>query len=338
MNILVTGGTGYIGSHTVVELLLAGHDVVVIDNLCNSSRAVLPRIEQLTGRSLSFVEGDLRDREALKALFEHHAIDAVIHFAGLKAVGESMQKPLEYFDNNIQGSLALFDAMREAGVFRLVFSSSATVYGNPGTPVFREGMPTGAVSSNYGYTKLAVEQMLERLAAADSRWSVAMLRYFNPVGAHESGLIGEAPNGIPNNLVPYIAQVAVGKRPGLAVFGDDYDTPDGTCQRDYIHVVDLAEGHLKALEQLDQRHGISIWNLGGGQGFSVLDIVQAFEKASGKRIPYRIEPRRNGDLDKFWADPAKAYKELGWRTRRGLDDMMVDTWRWQSRNPNGYEQ
>lgn len=338
MSILVTGGAGYIGSHTVVELLEAGHDVVVIDNLCNSARQSLTRVERITGRAVAFFEGDVRSTGFVQRVIEEQGVDAVIHFAALKAVSDSMHKPLEYFDNNIAGSLSLFDAMRQAGVFKLVFSSSATVYGDPGTPVFRETMETGRVANNYGYTKLMVEQIIERMSAADERWNVALLRYFNPVGAHESGLIGEAPNGIPNNLAPYIAQVAVGLRASLSVFGGDYDTPDGTCQRDYIHVVDLAKGHLCALEKLTHTQGVSIWNLGGGQPSSVLDVIAAFERASGKTIPYTVEPRRAGDLARFWADPSKAAHELGWKTQRTLDDMMRDMWRWQSTNPNGYDE
>ena len=338
MSILVTGGAGYIGSHTVVELLDAGYDVVVIDNLCNSARQSLERVERITGRAVAFFEGDVRDTSFVQRVIEEQSVDAVIHFAALKAVGESMHKPLEYFDNNISGSLSLFNAMRQAGVFNLVFSSSATVYGDPGTPVFCETMETGHVANNYGYTKLMVEQIIERMSVADERWNVAMLRYFNPVGAHESGLIGEAPNGIPNNLVPYIAQVAVGQRECLSVFGGDYDTPDGTCQRDYIHVVDLAKGHLCALEKLTHTHGVNIWNLGGGQPSSVLEVITAFEQASGKTIPYTVEPRRAGDLARFWADPSKAAYELGWKTQRTLDDMMKDMWQWQSTNPNGYDE
>lgn len=337
MNILVTGGAGYIGSHTVVELLQAGHAVVVVDNFCNSSKKSLARIKDIAGKPFVSLEGDVRDHEFLAKVFSENSIDAVIHFAALKAVGESMDKPLEYFDNNIKGSLCLLEAMRAAGVFKLVFSSSATVYGNPGIPVFKEDMPTGQVINNYGYTKLVVEEMITRTVAADGQWKVALLRYFNPVGAHDSGMIGEAPQGIPNNLVPYITQVAVGKRPYLSVFGDDYGTPDGTCQRDYIHVVDLAKGHLCALNKLSEIYGTNIWNLGGGQAFSVLEVIKAFEKASGKIIPYKIEKRRSGDLDRFWADPSKAAEELNWKVQKNLQDMMCDAWNWQSKNPEGYE-
>lgn len=336
MKILVTGGAGYIGSHTIVELLEAGHDVVVIDNLCNSARQSLVRVECITGRAAAFFEGDVRDTGFVRRVIEKEGVDAVIHFAALKAVGESMHKPLEYFDNNITGSLSLFDAMRQAGVFKLVFSSSATVYGDPGTPVFRETMETGHVANNYGYTKLVVEQFIKRMVAADESWNVAMLRYFNPVGAHKSGLIGEAPNGIPNNLVPYIAQVAVGQRERLSIFGDNYDTPDGTCQRDYVHVVDLAKGHLCALENLGA--GINIWNLGGGAPYSVFDVIAAFERVSGKSIPYVIKPRRAGDLPHFWADASKAAKELKWKAKYSLDDMVRDTWHWQINNPRGYDE
>lgn len=338
MSILITGGAGYIGSHTAVELLKAGHDVVVIDNLCNSAQQALERVERIAGRAVAFFEGDVRDTDFVQRVIEEQGVDAVIHFAALKAVGESMYKPLEYFDNNIAGSLSLFNAMHQAGVFKLVFSSSATVYGAPDTPVFCETMETGHVTNNYGYTKLMVEQIIERMSAADERWNVAMLRYFNPVGAHESGLIGEAPNGIPNNLVPYIAQVAVGQRERLSVFGGDYDTPDGTCQRDYIHVVDLAKGHLCALEKLAHTQGVNIWNLGGGQPSSVLEVIAAFERVSGKAVPYTVEDRRPGDLARFWADPSKAAHELGWKTQRTLDDMMKDMWLWQSTNPNGYDE
>ncbi|TDX26961.1 UDP-galactose 4-epimerase [Modicisalibacter xianhensis] len=336
MTVLVTGGAGYIGSHTVLTLLGAGHDVVVLDNLCNSSRESLRRIEALAGQAVPFIEGDIRDRACLDRLFALHDIDAVIHFAGLKAVGESMQKPLAYFDSNVSGSLCLFQAMAAAGVYRIVFSSSATVYGEPGTPVFREDMPTGTPTNTYGQTKLMVEQMLQALVGAGGEWSVALLRYFNPVGAHESGQIGEDPQGIPNNLVPFISQVAVGRLESLSVFGDDYPTRDGTGIRDYIHVMDLAEGHLKAMEALANRPGVNVWNLGTGTGYSVLEMVAAYEKACGRPIPYKIAPRRAGDIAEFWADPTKAAEELGWKAERGLEAMMTDTWRWQSRNPQGY--
>lgn len=336
--ILVTGGAGYIGSHTVLVLLEAGYDVVVYDNLYNGSEEALRRVEDLTHKKVTFEKGDIRDRARLDEVLSIYPITAAIHFAGLKAVGESMEKPLEYFDNNVGGSTHLVQALAHAGIFNLVFSSSATVYGDPGTPVFSEDMPTGTPNNNYGYTKLVVEELLKKTQAADPRWNIALLRYFNPVGAHESGRIGEDPAGIPNNLLPFIAQVAVGKREQLNVFGNDYPTPDGTCLRDYIHVMDLAEGHVSALAALEgfKEGGVGIWNLGGGNGHSVLEMVKAFEAASGKPVPYRIAPRRAGDLAQFWADPSKAKRELDWEVKRGLNDMMADTWRWQSNNPDGY--
>lgn len=338
--ILVTGGAGYIGSHTVLVLLNAGYDVVVFDNLSNGSQEALKRVEHLTGKKAHFEQGDIRDRARLDEVLSSYQVTAAIHFAGLKAVGESMKKPLEYFDNNINGSTQLLQALRQANVFNIVFSSSATVYGDPGTPVFSEAMPTGVPSNTYGYTKLVVEELLKKTQAADPRWRVALLRYFNPVGAHQSGSIGEDPAGIPNNLLPFIAQVAVGKREQLNIFGDDYPTPDGTCLRDYIHVMDLAEGHVSALQALERFNegGVGIWNLGGGTGHSVLEMVEAFEKASDRRVPYTIAPRREGDLAQFWADPGKAKRELNWEVKRSLHDMMADTWRWQSQNPNGYHQ
>lgn len=334
--ILLTGGAGYIGSHTTLALLQAGYDVVVLDNLCNSSAESLKRIAQLAGREPAFVEGDIRDRAVLDRLFAEHSVDAVLHFAGLKAVGESVVQPLRYYDNNVHGSQVLLQACADAGVFNVVFSSSATVYGEPAQMPISEACPVGQPTNPYGRSKLMVEDMLRDVAASDPRWRIAILRYFNPVGAHESGLIGEDPNGIPNNLLPYIAQVAVGKLPELAVFGNDYPTPDGTGVRDYIHVVDLAEGHLRALEALQTRTGAHVWNLGTGQGYSVLDMVRAFEAASGKPVPYRVAPRRPGDIATCYADPAKAERELGWKARRGLDEMMRDAWRWQSMNPDGY--
>ena len=334
--ILVTGGAGYIGSHTVLVLLEAGYEVVVYDNLCNGSREAVHRVETLSGKRIAFEQGDIRDRARLDEVLGRYPIEAAIHFAGLKAVGESMVKPLEYFDNNVAGSTHLLQAMADVGVFKIVFSSSATVYGDPGTPVFSEEMPTGTPTNNYGYTKLVVEELLKKLQAADPRWRVALLRYFNPVGAHESGTIGEDPAGEPNNLLPYIAQVAVGKLEQLRVFGDDYPTADGTCLRDYIHVMDLAEGHVRALDALARIDGVGIWNLGGGRGHSVLEMIDAFARASGREIPYVVAPRRAGDLAQFWADPSKAKHELDWQTRRGLEEMMQDTWRWQSQNPNGY--
>ncbi|WP_439862033.1 UDP-glucose 4-epimerase GalE [Pseudomonas sp. MBLB4136] len=336
--ILVTGGAGYIGSHTTLALLEAGFEVVVLDNLSNSSAESLRRVAQICGRAPEFVEGDIRDRALLRRLFADHSIDAVLHFAGLKAVGESVRKPLDYYENNVTGTLALCQAMAAAGVFRLVFSSSSTVYGEPAQMPIREDFPTGAPTNPYGRSKLMVEQVLGDLAASEPRWSVALLRYFNPVGAHASGLIGEDPNGIPNNLVPYISQVGVGKLAQLSVFGGDYPTEDGTGVRDYIHVVDLAAGHLKALQAISQRSGVNVWNLGTGIGYSVLQMVQAFEQASGKRVPYKVVGRRPGDIAECWADPSKAAHELGWKAERGLSEMIADTWRWQVRNPQGYAQ
>lgn len=335
--ILVTGGAGYIGSHACLEFLHAGYDVVVLDNLSNSSPEALKRVQAITGRELVFVEGDIRDRPGLDALFQRHDVDAVIHFAGLKAVGESVEKPLLYYDNNIAGSVTLFEAMQAAGVKTIVFSSSATVYGDPASVPIREDFPVGGTTNPYGTSKLFIEKILQDLAISDPAWSIALLRYFNPVGAHESGQIGEDPQGIPNNLMPYITQVAVGRREHLSVFGNDYPTPDGTGVRDYIHVVDLARGHVKAVEKLAEGPGVRVWNLGTGQGYSVLDMVRAMEKASGRPIPYRIAPRRAGDVAQCWADPAKALQELGWRAERGLEAMCADAWRWQSMNPNGYE-
>jgi UDP-glucose 4-epimerase len=334
--ILVTGGAGYIGSHTTLALLEAGFDVVVLDNLCNSSAESLQRIETICGRAPLFVEGDIRDRKLLDELFANHHIAAVMHFAGLKAVGESVREPLAYYENNVAGSVTLCQAMAAAGVFRLVFSSSATVYGEPTQMPIREDFPTGTPTNPYGRSKLMVEEVLRDLSISDQRWSIALLRYFNPVGAHESGQIGEDPNGIPNNLLPYVAQVAIGKLAELAVFGDDYPTRDGTGVRDYIHVVDLADGHLKALQALASSSGVHVWNLGTGTGYSVLEMVRAFEKASGRPVPYRIAPRRAGDIAECWADPSKAGRELGWKAERGLEAMMADTWRWQVGNPRGY--
>lgn len=336
MAILVTGGAGYIGSHTVLELLNSGNDVVIIDNLCNSSRESLRRVEALTGRSVTFYEADVCDRSALQTIFAQHAIDAVIHLAGLKAVGESTQIPLKYYQNNIAATLVLCEEMERAGVFRLVFSSSATVYGDPHTVPIQEHFPTSATNP-YGRSKLMVEEMLRDIVAADPRWSVVLLRYFNPVGAHISGQIGEDPNGIPNNLLPYIAQVAIGRLKQLSVFGNDYPTPDGTGVRDYIHVVDLSLGHLKALQYIADRHGVFTFNLGTGQGYSVLEMVKAFEQASGRAVPYQVVARRPGDIAVCYAEPDLAAQELGWRAERGLPEMMADTWRWQSQNPNGYK-
>lgn len=336
MNVIVTGGAGYIGSHTTLCLLQAGFEVVVIDNLCNSSSVSLKRVAQIAGREPLFVEGDVRDRVFLEKVFVQHRIDAVFHFAGLKAVGESVVYPLRYYDNNVHGSLALLQACIQAGVFKFVFSSSAAVYGEQAQMPISETCPVGHPTNPYGRSKLMVEDMLRDLAASDPRWRIAILRYFNPVGAHESGLIGEGPTGIPNNLMPYIAQVAVGKLSELTVFGNDYPTHDGTGVRDYIHVVDLAEGHLRALMALEKHAGTHIWNLGTGQGYSVLDMVHAFEIASGRPVPYRIANRRLGDVGTCYADPQKAEQELGWKALRGLSEMMIDSWRWQQMNPNGY--
>ncbi len=334
--ILVTGGAGYIGSHTTLALLEAGFEVVVLDNLCNSSAESLRRVEQICGKAPLFVQGDIRDRALLDELFAAQRISAVLHFAGLKAVGESVREPLAYYENNVAGSVALCQAMARAGVFRLVFSSSATVYGEPEQMPIREDFPTGVPTNPYGRSKLMVEEMLRDLAVSEPRWSIALLRYFNPVGAHPSGLMGEDPNGIPNNLLPYISQVAIGKLRELSVFGDDYATPDGTGVRDYIHVVDLADGHLKALQAIAVQAGVNVWNLGTGIGYSVLQMIRAFEQASGRSVPYRISPRRPGDIAECWADPAKAERELGWKAERGLEQMMSDAWRWQSANPQGY--
>lgn len=337
MTILVTGGAGYIGSHTVVELLEKDQQVVIIDNLCNSSSESLLRVEKITGKAPIFYQGDILDRHFLDSVFEKHDIDSVIHFAGLKAVGESVAKPISYYQNNVQGTLTLLDAMKAASVFKLVFSSSATVYGDPAALPIRESFPVGGTTNPYGSSKLMVEMVLADVVKSDPRWAFVILRYFNPVGAHLSGLIGEDPNGIPNNLLPYISQVGVGKLKALAIFGDDYDTPDGTGVRDYIHVVDLAVGHLKALQRIKDEKGIFIYNLGTGNGYSVLDMVKAFELASDKTIPYNVSPRREGDIAACYAAPEKALAELGWKAERGLDEMMQDTWRWQSNNPNGYK-
>ena len=336
MKILVTGGAGYIASHTVVELLGVGWDVVVLDNLANSSEVSLVRIAQIAGREPLFVLGDILDEALLATLFREHKFDAVIHFAGLKAVGDSVKDPLAYYQTNVAGSLSLFSAMAAAGVFRLVFSSSATVYGEPEVMPISEQYPVGAPKSPYGRSKLIVEQVLEDLVRADDRWAIATLRYFNPVGAHPSGLIGENPNGTPNNLLPYISKVVTGKLPYLSIYGNDYPTCDGTGVRDYIHVVDLADGHLKALQSISERTGIHTWNLGTGDGYSVLQVLHAFEQACGRPVPYRMMPRRAGDIAESFADASKAAKELGWKATRNLQDMVADTWRWQSNHPNGY--
>ncbi|UQY42864.1 UDP-glucose 4-epimerase GalE [Erwinia sp. PK3-005] len=336
MAILVTGGAGYIGSHTVLALLQRGDDVVVMDNLSNASRESINRVEKLAGKKATFVEGDILDRACLRDIFASNQISAVIHFAGLKAVGESTRKPLEYYDNNVSGTVVLLEEMRNAGIYQFIFSSSATVYGANAPVPYVETTPIGGTTSPYGTSKLMVEQIMQDYAKADSNFTAIALRYFNPVGAHESGEIGEDPNGIPNNLLPYIAQVAIGRLDKLGIFGADYPTKDGTGVRDYIHVVDLAEGHLKALDHLAQLQGYKAYNLGAGKGYSVMEMVKAFEKASGKPVPYDIKPRRDGDLAAFWADATLADKELNWRVTRGIDEMMRDTWNWQSKNPNGY--
>ena len=338
MSILVTGGAGYIGSHTVVELQNAGYDVVVVDNLINSSREALKRVEKITGKPVTFYEADINDKAALEEIFQKETIESCIHFAGLKAVGESVEKPLEYYMNNISGSLVLFDVMRNHGVKNLIFSSSATVYGDPAFVPITEECPKGQITNPYGQTKGMLEQILMDIQKADPEWNVVLLRYFNPIGAHESGTIGENPNGIPNNLMPYITQVAVGKLKELGVFGNDYDTHDGTGVRDYIHVVDLARGHVKALKKIEEKAGLNIYNLGTGNGYSVLDIVKNFEKANGVKIPYVIKPRRPGDIATCYADPAKAEKELGWKAEFGILEMCRDSWKWQSNNPNGYDE
>lgn len=334
--ILVTGGSGYIGSHTVRQLLDANYKVVVLDNFSNSSKISLDRVTEITGKSAGLIEGDIRDPDCLNRIFSQYAIDSVIHFAGLKAVGESVEKPLMYYENNVYGTLNLCKSMAENNVKNIVFSSSATVYGDPVELPLHEGLPTGTPTNPYGMSKLMVEIMLSDMQKADPKWNVVILRYFNPVGAHISGKIGEDPNGIPNNLMPFITQVATGKREYLNVFGDDYDTPDGTGVRDYIHVEDLADGHLKALNKIDQKTGLFTCNLGTGDGYSVLDMVTAFEKCSGQKVAYKITSRRSGDVASCYADPALAAKELGWEAKKGLQEMCEDSWRWQSQNPNGF--
>ncbi|UAW99440.1 UDP-glucose 4-epimerase GalE [Halopseudomonas nanhaiensis] len=336
-SILVTGGAGYIGTHTCIKLLEAGYQVVVIDNLSNSSPEALRRVERLTGKSVTFVKGDINDGPLLDRLFDQHAIEAVIHFAGLKAVGESVSQPMRYYHNNVSGTVVLCQAMHRAGVKNMVFSSSATVYGDPASVPIREDFPTSATNP-YGRSKLMIEEMLGDLYVADGEWNIALLRYFNPVGAHESGLIGEDPSDIPNNLMPYVAQVAVGRREQLSVFGSDYPTHDGTGVRDYIHVVDLAAGHVKALEWLERKPGIRAFNLGTGVGYSVLDMVKAFEKASGKPVAYKLVDRRPGDVALCYADASLAEQELGWRAELGVEAMCADAWRWQSQNPKGYSE
>ena len=338
MAILITGGCGYIGSHTVIEMVKAGYDVVVLDNFYNSKPEALRRTRELAGRDFPFYECDIRDADGLRRIFNEQKIDAVIHFAGLKAVGESVQKPLEYYDNNVGGTVTLCQVMAQAGCKRMVFSSSATVYGMNNPSPLREDMPTGAVTNPYGRTKYVIEEILKDVCVSDKDWSVVLLRYFNPIGAHESGRIGEDPNGIPNNLMPYITQVAIGKLSKLSVFGDDYDTHDGTGVRDYIHVVDLAAGHVKAVAYALGHTGAEVFNLGTGNGYSVLDLVHAFEKASGVTIPYVIAPRRAGDIATCYSDPSKAERMLGWKAVHGIDDMCRDSWRWQSNNPRGFEE
>lgn len=336
MKILITGGTGYIGSHTVLELVNAGYEAVVVDNLCNSSEESLRRIEKLTGKNITFYKADIRDDAQLDKIFGIENPGAVIHFAGLKAVGESVEIPMKYYDNNIGGTLTLLHSMKKAGCKNIVFSSSATVYGKPASVPIREDFPVSATNP-YGRTKLMIEEILSDIYRSDNEWNIVLLRYFNPIGAHESGMIGEDPSGIPNNLLPYVAKVAVGKLEKVNVFGNDYDTPDGTGVRDYIHVVDLALGHLKALEKLEKEHiGLKIYNLGTGNGYSVLEIIEAFGRAAGKDIPYAIAPRRAGDIDTCYADSLLALKELGWKAERDLSRMCEDAWRWQSNNPDGY--
>lgn len=338
MTVLVTGGSGYIGSHTCLELLNAGHDVVVVDNLCNSNTKSLERVEQLAGgKHIPFVQADVRDRAALNQVFDQYPIDCVIHFAGLKAVGESVAKPLEYYDNNLNSTLTLCDVMRQHGCKRIVFSSSATVYSGDNEMPLSERSRTGNCTNPYGWTKYMGEQILRDIAKADPEWSVVNLRYFNPVGAHESGMIGEDPKGIPNNLMPFISQTAIGRRDHLSVFGDDYDTPDGTGVRDYIHVVDLARGHVAALAYLMTHTGEGVFNLGTGTGYSVLDMVHAFENANGIQVPYEITPRRPGDLATVYSTPEKSKEVLGWEATHSLEDMCRDSWNWQSKNPQGYE-
>jgi UDP-glucose 4-epimerase len=335
MSILVTGGAGYIGSHTCVELLNAGYEIIVVDNLSNSKEEALRRVLELTGRDLEFFKADLLDRRALEQIFQSRPIEAVIHFAGLKAVGESVSIPLKYYENNVGGTIVLCQVMQKFNVKNLVFSSSATVYGDPHQVPVLEDFPLSATNP-YGRSKLMIEDILRDLHQSDPDWNIALLRYFNPVGAHASGRIGEDPNGIPNNLVPYIAQVAVGKLPYLKVFGSDYPTPDGTGVRDYIHVVDLAVGHIRAVEKLKSSPGIQAYNLGTGHGYSVLDVIHAFEKACGKSLPYEIVERRPGDVAVTYADPSRAEKEMGWKAQRGIDEMCTDVWHWQSQNPEGY--
>ncbi len=336
MNILVTGGAGYIGSHTCIELLNKGYDVVVVDNLYNASKKALDRVMEITGKKLSFYKADILDFQALDDIFTKENIDLVIHFAGLKAVGESVQKPLAYYKNNVAGTITLCEVMKKHNVKNIIFSSSATVYGDPAFVPITEECPKGTPTNPYGWTKSMLEQILLDLHVADPSWNVILLRYFNPIGAHESGKIGEDPKGIPNNLLPYVAQVAIGKLACVGVFGDDYDTPDGTGVRDYIHVVDLAVGHVKAAEKIMQCPGTKIYNLGTGKGYSVLEVIKAFSKACGRKLPYQIKPRRPGDIAVCYADASLAKKELGWEAKYGIEKMCEDAWRWQSNNPDGY--
>lgn len=337
MKILVTGGAGYIGSHTCVELLENDYEVVILDNLYNSSEKAVNRIEKITNKKVTFYKTDLLNKEEMNAIFEKEKIDAVIHFAGLKAVGESVRKPLEYYQNNITGTLNLIEVMKKQNVKNIIFSSSATVYGNPASIPITEECPKGVCTNPYGWTKWMLEQILSDVYTSDPEWNVMLLRYFNPIGAHESGLIGEDPKGIPNNLLPYVAQVAIGKLECVGVFGNDYDTPDGTGVRDYIHVVDLAKGHVKALEKIKEKAGLKVYNLGTGNGYSVLDVIHAFEKACGHTIPYQIKPRREGDIATCYSKCDKAKEELGWMAQYNLDDMVSSSWKWQTMNPDGYK-
>ena len=337
MAILVTGGAGYIGSHTCVELLNAGHEVVVVDNLSNSSSESLNRVKAITGRPLAFYQMDIRDRAGMDRVLSEHPCDACIHFAGLKAVGESVEKPWEYYENNIGGTLVLLDVLRKHNCKNVIFSSSATVYGDPAEIPITEQCPKGQCTNPYGWTKSMLEQVMTDMQKADTEWNVVLLRYFNPIGAHPSGTMGEDPNGIPNNLMPYVTQVAIGKRPELGVFGNDYDTHDGTGVRDYIHVVDLARGHVAALKAIERKCGLAIYNLGTGHGYSVLDVVNAFQKTNNVPIPYSIKPRRAGDIATCYSDPSKAENELGWKAEFGIEEMCRDSWNWQHQNPNGYE-